>query len=297
MQEGVKHLDLSRLSSALVTSYIPRMISYARMVYLGHVCLHSVWLPICSIYLFGRGAVAPTTKFTNETLPRAVKLWCSDRTMAPARMRRAAPLVELGRHRHVPELLVPAPARAWHAIGTRRGGDAYARPRFRFESISPRMSAETYACATHARAHVSRDAERTRRRSRCTCSRALPGGLGCSAWHVGCSAALACCVVCCCGPSRSRGTSPRNRCTSCSPTRPPSARRASGTTRARAMPRTHTPAKYWTLEPCRRGTRAPAARAPADPLARCAVPHRGRTSAAALRSARRAPPAPPPPIP
>ena len=171
MQEGVKHLDLSRLSSALVTSYIPRMISYARMVYLAHVCLHSVWLPICSIYLFGRGAVAPTTKFTNETLPRAVKLWCSDRTMAPARMRRAAPLVELGRHRHVPELLVPARARAWHAegtrwargghaLGTRRaraghaegtrwarawhaegtrtGGDAYARPRFRFESPSRR---------------------------------------------------------------------------------------------------------------------------------------------------------------
>ena len=34
-------------------------------------------------------------------------------------------------------------ARARHALGTRTGGDAHARPRFRFESISPRVSAET----------------------------------------------------------------------------------------------------------------------------------------------------------
>jgi surface protein len=65
MQDGVKPLDLSRLSSALLI-FIPCERHILR-----------VYGFICSIYLCGKGAVARATKFANEMLPRAVKLWCS----------------------------------------------------------------------------------------------------------------------------------------------------------------------------------------------------------------------------
>jgi hypothetical protein len=69
-QDGVKPLDLTRLSIALLI-FIPCENDILRVYGF-------------SIYLCGKGAVVPATKFANETLPRAVKLWCSDRAAASA---------------------------------------------------------------------------------------------------------------------------------------------------------------------------------------------------------------------